>query len=229
MPLSQVAQVEFRCQPAKILRRDGHDTVTVKAGASNESTPIAISNANVEWLDHSQVGDWPVGYKYELSGEIENAIKANESIADKMPIGLYIIIMLLVVQFNSVRRIAIIPLELIGVATGLLVVDSYFGFMTSLGIISLASMVINNAIVLLDRIRIEIDEDGLDPAHARIDSAQLRLGPILLTTPTTNGGLFPLWLSGGPMWEPHGGTYGHLDNTRLGGGFHSNTWDRSGI
>ena len=74
--------------------------------------------------------------------------------------------------------------------------------MALLGIISLAGTVINNAIVLLDRIRIEIDENGLDPARALIESAQQRLRPILLTTATTIGGLIPHWLSGGPMWDP---------------------------
>ncbi|MBT5876508.1 MAG: efflux RND transporter permease subunit [Candidatus Latescibacteria bacterium] len=92
--------------------------------------------------------------------------------------------------------------SLIRVVTGLLVADSYFGFMALLGIISLAGTVINNAIVLLDRIRIEIDENGLDPARALIESAQQRLRPILLTTATTIGGLIPHWLSGGPMWDP---------------------------
>ena len=79
---------------------------------------------------------------------------------------------------------------------------SYFGFMTLLGIISLAGVVINNAIVLLDRIRIEIDDNGLEPARAVIEAAQRRLRPILLTTCTTVGGLIPLWLGGGLMWEP---------------------------
>jgi multidrug efflux pump subunit AcrB len=91
---------------------------------------------------------------------------------------------------------------MIGVVVGLIVAKSYFGFMTLLGIISLAGIVINNAIVLLDRIRIEIDEHGLEPQQAVIESAQRRLRPILLTTLTTIGGLLPLWLGGGPMWEP---------------------------
>ncbi len=114
--------------------------------------------------------------------------------------------MLLVIQFNSLRRPAIIlitiPLGLIGVIIGLLAARSYFGFMTLLGIISLAGIVINNAIVLLDRIRIEIDEKGLDPAVAIVHAAQQRLRPILLTTATTVGGMLPLWFGGGPMWEP---------------------------
>ena len=85
---------------------------------------------------------------------------------------------------------------------GLLVARSYFGFMTLLGIISLAGIVINNAIVLLDRIRIEIEEGGLEPARAVLESAQRRLRPFLLTTCTTIFGLVPLWLGGGAMWEP---------------------------
>jgi len=73
--------------------------------------------------------------------------------------------------------------------------------MTFLGVISLAGIVINNAIVLIDRIRIECDENGLEPQKAIIESAQKRLRPILLTTATTIGGLTPLWLGGGPLWE----------------------------
>ncbi|UCE05200.1 MAG: efflux RND transporter permease subunit, partial [bacterium] len=71
-----------------------------------------------------------------------------------------------------------------------------------LGIISLAGVVINNAIVLIDRIRIEIEENGLEPPRAVVESAQRRLRPILLTTATTIGGLIPLYIGGGPMWEP---------------------------
>jgi multidrug efflux pump subunit AcrB len=124
----------------------------------------------------------------------------------KLPIAGLIIILLLVAQFNSSRRSVIIlvtiPLGLIGVVIGLLTARSYLGFMTLLGIISLAGIVINNAIVLLDRIRIEIEENGLEPPRAVVEAAQRRLRPILLTTATTIGGLLPLWLGGGPMWEP---------------------------
>ena len=125
---------------------------------------------------------------------------------DKLPIAGMIILLLLVGQFNSIRRPVIIlttiPLGLIGVIIGLLIARSVFGFMTLLGIVSLAGIVVNNAIVLLDRIRIEIQEHGLEPQRAIVEAAQRRLRPILLTTATTIGGLIPLWVSGGPMWEP---------------------------
>jgi len=93
-----------------------------------------------------------------------------------------------------------IPLSLIGVAAGLLLTGEPFGFMTLLGVISLAGIVINNAIVLLDRIRIEIEENGLEPAQAVLEAAQRRLRPIVLTTATTAGGLLPLWLGGDPLF-----------------------------
>ncbi len=116
------------------------------------------------------------------------------------------IVLMLVAQFNSFRKPLIIlltiPLGLIGVLYGLVIARSYFGFMTLLGIVSLTGIVINNAIVLLDRIRIEIEQNGLSPREAILASSQRRLRPILLTTVTTLGGLLPLWLGGGPMFEP---------------------------
>jgi multidrug efflux pump subunit AcrB len=87
------------------------------------------------------------------------------------------------------------------VIVGLHVFRSSFGFMGFLGIISLAGIVINNAIVLLDRIRIEL-EDTDDPNQAIRAACDHRMRPIVLTTLTTSLGLIPLYLGGGAMWEP---------------------------
>jgi multidrug efflux pump subunit AcrB len=147
-----------------------------------------------------------VGYRWEFGGEYEASVEANASIGVKVPIAMLIIVMLLVGQFNSVRRPLIIlltiPLGLVGVGFGLFVADSIMGFMTFLGIISLAGIVINNAIVLLDRIKIEIEQNGLDAARAIVESGQRRLRPIVLTTCTTVGGMLPLWYGGGPWPSP---------------------------
>ena len=109
-------------------------------------------------------------------------------------------------QFNSLRKALIvlitIPLGLIGVVAGLLLAGSYFGFITLLGVVSLSGVVINNAIVLIDRIRIEIEEVGRSPAQAIVEAAIRRMRPILLTTATTVLGLIPLWLGGGSMFAP---------------------------
>jgi multidrug efflux pump subunit AcrB len=95
-----------------------------------------------------------------------------------------------------------IPLGMVGVVIGLIVAKSYVGFITFLGVIALAGIVINNAIVLIDRIKIEIDDNGLAPPQAIVEAARRCFRPILLTTCTTIGGMLPLWYGGGPMFEP---------------------------
>lgn len=205
VPLKQVADLEIQWQPSKILRRSRLKTVTVQSEVNPGTLPIAISQELDKWLEEES-RSWDLGYKYELGGEIESSGQANASIGEKMPLAFLIIILLLVLQFNSIRLpiivLTTIPLGLIGVVFGLLVAHSYFGFMTLLGVVSLAGIVVNNAIVLLDRIKFEITEKGLEPARAVIEASQRRLRPILLTTATTIGGLLPLWLGGGPMWKP---------------------------
>jgi multidrug efflux pump subunit AcrB len=83
----------------------------------------------------------------------------------------------------------------------LVITQEPLGFMAFLGVISLAGIVINNAIVLIDRIQIEISENKLEPPRAVVEAAQRRIRPILLTTATTIGGLIPLWLGGGAMFS----------------------------
>jgi multidrug efflux pump subunit AcrB len=179
--------------------------VTVESDVEPGYTANQIVQEVRPWLEEESRG-WPLGYSWGIGGEEEEAAKANASIMEQLPVAGLIIVLLLVGQFNSIRRSLIIlitiPLGLIGVVIGLLVMRSYFGFMTFLGVISLAGIVINNAIVLLDRIKIEIEENGLPPQRAVVESAQRRLRPILLTTVTTLGGLLPLYLGGGPMYQP---------------------------
>ncbi len=205
VPLSQVADINLNWHPSKILRRNRYMTMASTADLQGDITAAEINQQMAPWLaDVSK--SWPAGYTYEMGGETEESAKANESIMNKLPIAGLLIIILLVGQFNSIRKSTIviltIPLGVIGVVGGLLITGSYFGFMTLLGIISLAGIVINNAIVLLDRIQLEQDEFGKPASTAIVDAAKQRFRPIMLTTATTVLGLIPLWLGGGAMWEP---------------------------
>ncbi len=204
VPLKQVADLEVTWQPSKRLHRDLLNAISIKCDVDLSTTPLAVASRVEDWLKE-QKPSWGIGYGYEIGGEQESSDQANQSINEKLPIAGLLIILLLVGQFNSLRRPLIIlltiPLGLIGVIIGLLVMRSYFGFMTFLGVISLAGVVINNAIVLLDRIKIERNQ-GLNQQDAVIEASQSRLRPIFLTTATTIGGLVPLYLGGGPMWEP---------------------------
>lgn len=205
VPLIQVAEIIPDWQYAKILRRNLYRTMTVSCDAQSGFTASDISGKILPWLKTTSES-WKPGYNYSLGGESESSSDAMGAVADKLPLAGFIILLLLIGQFNSFRKtfivLSTIPLGLIGVIFGLLIFRSFFGFMAFLGIISLAGIVINNAIVLIDRIKIEQEELKKRPFNAIVDAALQRFRPILLTTFTTTLGLIPLYLGGGLMWEP---------------------------
>ena len=205
VPLLQVATPELMWEPSTVRRRNRVRTVTVASDVAPGVTPSEVVAQLRPWLDAEQAR-WPLGFHYEFGGEEERSVEANRSIIVNLPVAALVIALLLVGQFNSIRRAVIIlltiPLGLIGVVAGLFIAQSYFGFMTLLGVVGLAGIVINNAIVIIDRIGTEIDQYGLDPRRAIVGAAQRRCRPIVLTTVTTVAGLIPLWVGGGPLWEP---------------------------
>ncbi len=211
VPLTQVAAGHLQWESSEILRRDLYSTITVDSDVIAGVTAFDVIAELTPWLEE-QKAQWGIGYRYEFGGEVEGSGKANASIAAKLPIAGMVILMLLVWQFNSLRKPAIvlatILFALVGVAIGLVTVDllglpgGYFGFMTLLGIVSLAGIVINNGIVLIDRIDIEQAENGLSPPQAVIQAAQQRFRPIMLTTATTIASLIPLYAGGDAMWQP---------------------------
>jgi multidrug efflux pump subunit AcrB len=205
IPLSQVASIKSVFEESKIIRRDRQKTVTVGAYIQDGFNALSVFDQIEPFMNEFQKS-FSLGYYYEFGGEYEVSGKANKSIAVNIPIAFMVILLLMVTQFNSIRKPIIIlmtiPLGMIGVSIGLYATGSYFGFMTLLGIISLSGIVINNAIVLLERIKTEELENGFSQYDAIIEACISRFRPILLTTVTTMLGLVPLWLSGGVMWEP---------------------------
>ena len=202
VPLLQIARPEFRSEVSTVERRNRRRNLTVKCDVTGRTASEVLAEIRPR-LD-ALAANWPSGYSVEYGGEFEENEKASQSIFSQLPISIFIILMLLVWQFNSFRKTLIIfltiPMGLIGAILGLFVTGSEFGFMSMLGMVSLAGIVVNNAIVLIDRIDLEIGE-GKSPQEAILVSGQKRLRPILLTTITTLGGLLPLALQGGPLWE----------------------------
>jgi multidrug efflux pump subunit AcrB len=113
------------------------------------------------------------------------------------------IIFLLVWQFNSIRRAAIIiltmPLVIVGSVVGLLAMQADFGFMVILGLLALAGSIVNNGIVMIDKIE-ENRRDGQTPYDAVINSAVSRFRPILLSVSTTMLGFSPLIINHDPLF-----------------------------
>lgn len=205
VPLIQVAEIEPDWQYPKILRRNLYRNMNISCDAKDGYTARDLTNELSPWLAEVSKS-WKPGYTFTLGGESEQSGEAMGAVMEKLPLAGFIILLLLVMQFNSFRKtfivLATIPLGVIGVILGLLIFRSSFGFMAFLGVISLAGIVINNAIVLLDRIKIEQEELGKTPYQSIVGAAQQRFRPILLTTFTTTLGLIPLYLGGGAMWEP---------------------------
>lgn len=203
VPLRQVANIKMVWKPPRVIRRDGMHTITLTGDMSEGLNAFRVKELIQPYLESI---DWDVGYHYEFGGAIENSKSSQEAIQHKLPIAAMIILMVLILQFNSIKKTTIIlitiPLGIIGVVAGLLITNTSFGFMSYLGVISLTGIVINNAIILIERIEYELDVTKLSPQDAIIEATQRRLRPIVLTTMTTVGGLLPLWLGGGAMWQP---------------------------
>ncbi len=205
VPLKQVANVALAFEPGIIERRDRDRTLSLNVQLRPEATAAEVVEILVPWLEKASKS-WPAGHGFEIGGETEESGDANASIAAELPMAGMLILLLLVWQFNSLRKPAIIlatiPLGLVGVTFGLLVANSSFGFFTILGLIALSGIIINNAIVLLDRIEIEIRDFGRTRADAVMVACQQRLRPIFLTTATTVLGMTPLLWGDTAMFKP---------------------------
>ena len=199
VPLSQIADFEPVWQFSRIKRRDQERAITVsakhqflKAGQLFDAVQPAIDNL-----------DLAPGHRWESGGELEASSEAQAKLFAKMPFALVAIVVLLIWQFNSFRRPAIIlitvPLSFIGGIIGLLATNAVLSFFAILGFFSLAGIIINNGIVLIDRIDSEI-ANGKAPYDAVIGAALARLRPIVMTSLTTILGLMPLILSRDPLF-----------------------------
>jgi multidrug efflux pump subunit AcrB len=204
VPFLQVASIEPEWQYSKIKRLDIDRTIIVSSELNASGNASAIMKEVKPWIEEARAS-WPEGYTYKFGGDAENTAENMGAVISYLPLSGFIIILLLIIMFNSVRKTimvaATIPLGIIGVVIGLLIFQEPFGFMPFLGVISLAGIVINNAIVLIDRIQIEESELKRPIQDAIIAACLQRFRPILLATFTTVLGLIPLYLSGGEMWE----------------------------
>lgn len=205
VPLAQVANIVPMWGYAKIVRENTKRTITVSSELSMDGNAASIMKEISPWLKE-QKKFWPKGYDYSIGGEEENSEENMMAVARYIPLSMFIIFLLLVIQFNSLRKtfmvVCTIPLGVIGMVLGLHLFRVPFGFMAFLGVISLAGIVINNAIVLVDRIDFEIEENPTNISSAVIEACLQRFRPILLSTLTTVMGLIPLYLNGGEIWQP---------------------------
>lgn len=191
--LSQIADFELSPALATIRHRDLERTAIVKADLSPGFSPAAVvPEAEKEVINRGI----PAGYTINFGGEVEDIEQSFSELWNAMIVAVLLILIILVVQFNSFIKpfviLMVLPLTLIGVVVGMLLLDLDFSFSVFLGLVSLSGIVVNDAIVLLDKTKRNVVEKGLTPREAVADAGEKRLQPILLTSITTIIGVIPL-------------------------------------
>ena len=220
VPLNSIATVGPRWDFAKIVRRDLNRVIEVKS----EVEPGVLGNDVVKQIMASDdmrkiQSEMTSGYRIEVGGNLEKSTDNGADLMLCLGISVLSIVLLLVVQYNGWAKPVIIlttlPLALIGAIPGLVFTGNALGFMPQLGILSLFGIVLNTGIIFIEFADMVIKQkadnsDGSGPIHGLtrgefreclVDACKQRLLPIFLTTATTIGGLLPLAIGGGPLWE----------------------------
>ena len=194
VPFAQVASgVRIETEDAILKRRDRLPCITVKCNPKSGTASDALER--VKDALEALARTLPAGYSFSWGGEYENSADANDSIMGKLPPILVVMVLVVVMLFNSLKKtLAIfltVPLIVVGVVAGLLGFDQPFGFMALLGFLSLVGMQIKNAIVMMDEINAQL-EAGVKPFDALVSSGVTRLRPVVNTALTTVLGMIPL-------------------------------------
>jgi multidrug efflux pump subunit AcrB len=193
IPLLSFASVEFETGLASINRIDSKRVVTVSGDVAAGFNGNAVLAEAQQRLAGFQL---PAGYRFEYTGESEDQEEASTFLSQAFLVAIMLIFVVLVTQFDSVMIPGVILftviLSLIGVFLGLMVTHTPFGIiMTGVGVISLAGIVVNNAIVLLDYIQ-QLRAAGMEEYEAIRTAGRTRFRPVVLTAITTILGLIPL-------------------------------------
>ena len=200
IPLAQIATLRTGFDFSRIRRKNQERTIIV-SGRSASLTAGDLLNFIQPGL---RALDLSGGYRIDIGGEIQKSEETNGKLAAGIPAALAVMVIAIILQFNSFRRTLLtfvtIPLILVGIPFGLLATGQPLSFFGTLGIISLAGIIINNAIVLIDQI--DIERSHLALREAIVAASQKRLRPILLTSATTVLGLAPMAIAGGALWQP---------------------------
>ncbi len=206
VPISSVADAELSSTYGSVRRKDLKRMVTISSNVVSGYNPTEINNEIKELLEDFSM---PTGYEFKFGGEQEKQAEEMAFLSRALLVAVFIIFLIIVSQFNKVTTPFIIMMSVllstIGVFLGLVIFNMDFVvIMTMIGIISLAGIVVNNAIVLIDFIELSRDrmkaEQGVDKlemsdiVNAIANAGATRLRPVLLTAITTIIGLIPLAL-----------------------------------
>jgi multidrug efflux pump len=194
VPLTTIAFIDYSGTLGDIVRIDHKRVVTVKANVDETKIPGAVAKTQAEKLLKEIT--LPPGYEMKFTGEHEHQQESQEFLTRAFAIAIFLIFLILVTIFNSISQPIIIMTSVIlslgGAFLGLTFLNFPFGIiMSGVGVISLAGVVVNNAIVLIDYTN-KLREGGMELRDAVISAGATRLRPVILTAITTLLGLLPM-------------------------------------
>ena len=202
VPLSQLATPRFVWEPGVVWREGREWAITVQSDVVDGIQGPTVSSQIDPLLD-SLRATLPPGYQIKLAGAIADSGKAQASIAANVPLVIFIVFTLLMLQLHSFSRSVLVfltgPLGVAGAAMALLILQRPFGFVAQLGVIALFGMIIRNSVILVDQIEQDISA-GIPVWDAIVGSAVRRFRPIILTAATAVLAMIPL--SRSVFWGP---------------------------
>ncbi len=203
VPITQIAEISYGLEDGIIWRRDRFPTITVRSDVRGDAQGPTVAKRIDPQLAQIRAG-LPLGYRINAGGAIEDSARGQRSIIVGVPVFVFAVLTLLMIQLQSFSRTLMVvltaPLGLIGVVIALLVFGQPFGFVAMLGTIALAGIIMRNSIILVD----QIDQDikaGRTGREAVVGATVRRFRPIVLTAAAAVLAMIPLVRSDffGPM------------------------------
>jgi multidrug efflux pump subunit AcrB len=204
VPLAQLVKVDFAWEPGVVWRENRNFAITVQSevrdGVQGPTVTTQVWNSEAMQKIRAEL---PAGYRLIVAGAAEESDKAGKSIAVNLPLALFVIFTLLMLQLHSFTRSLLVfltgPLGFIGAAMALLILQAPFGFVAQLGVIALLGMIIRNSVILIDQVERD-EEAGVDTWTAIVEAAVRRFRPIMLTAAAAVLAMIPL--SRSVFWGP---------------------------
>jgi multidrug efflux pump subunit AcrB len=194
VPLAAVATFAYQIEQPVVWRRSRQPTITIKAGLISDLQPATVVNQLAPAVN-AFIAQLPEGYQVQTAGAVEESAKGQGPIAAIVPVMLFVMATLLMIQLQSFQRlflvVAVAPLGLIGVVAALLPSRAPLGFVAILGVLALIGILIRNSVILIVQIE-ELRREGHDPWHAVIEATEHRMRPIMLTAAAASLALIPI-------------------------------------
>lgn len=194
IPLAAVANFRYDLEQPTVWRRNRIPTITVRAGLVGDVLPATVVNELKPSVD-AFIAKLPPGYSVATAGSVEESAKSQGPIAAVVPLMLFVMATILMIQLQSFQRlflvVAVAPLGLIGVVAALVPSGAPLGFVAILGVLALIGILIRNSVILIVQIE-DLVAEGKDRWEAVIEATEHRMRPIALTAAAASLALIPI-------------------------------------